>query len=145
MGMRACEPTSCRRAECVCSSKRKPAPCGCASMAESSESHHAFSRPFNHYTRMPTATPSFESRQYWDSRFTRCPQSFDWLVSPAVLIPPLLAALSHDTPLSSPTPSILHIRLRNVKSVQHPSSACSAIYYHQCRLLAQSYRAWHPA
>jgi hypothetical protein len=58
---------------------------------------------------MPTATPSFESRQYWDSRFTRSPQSFDWLVSPSVLIPPLLAALSHDTPPSSTAPSILHI------------------------------------
>lgn len=58
---------------------------------------------------MPTATPSFESRQYWDSRFTKSPQSFDWLVSPSVLIPPLLTALSHDTSPSSTTPSILHI------------------------------------
>jgi len=58
---------------------------------------------------MPTATPSFESRQYWDSRFTKSPQSFDWLVSPSVLIPPLLAALSPDKPPNSSTPSILHI------------------------------------
>jgi EEF1A lysine methyltransferase 4 len=58
---------------------------------------------------MPTATPSFESRQYWDSRFTKSPQSFDWLVPPSVLIPPLLTALSHDTPPSSSSTSILHI------------------------------------
>jgi hypothetical protein len=58
---------------------------------------------------MPTATPSFESRQYCNSRFTKSPQSFGWLVSLAVLIPPLLGPLSHDTPLSSTSPSILHI------------------------------------
>jgi EEF1A lysine methyltransferase 4 len=64
---------------------------------------------FHRRSSMRNATPSFESREYWDSRFTKSPESFDWLVSPSILIPPLLMTLSHDTLSSSSSPSILHI------------------------------------
>jgi EEF1A lysine methyltransferase 4 len=62
---------------------------------------------------MPGMTPpSFGSSQYWETRFTRSPQSFDWLVNPSILIPPLLKAISNDTSFRSGSradPRILHI------------------------------------
>lgn len=82
---------------------------------------------------MPTATPSFESRQYWDTRFTRSPQSFDWLVSPSVLIPPLLTTLSHDDNASpNSIPLILHIgcgtsNLSNLLRLHAPPSTITNV------------------
>jgi hypothetical protein len=55
---------------------------------------------------MPVTSIPFESPTYWDARFTRSPQSFDWLVAPDVLIPPLLAALAQYP--ASPAPLVLH-------------------------------------
>jgi EEF1A lysine methyltransferase 4 len=81
---------------------------------------------------MPTATLSFESRQYWDSRFTRSPQSFDWLVSPSVLIPHLLNTLSQDASPNSTPPSILHIgcgtsNLSNLLRLHAPPSTVTNV------------------
>lgn len=56
---------------------------------------------------MPTAAASFESPEYWDSRFARESTSYDWLVSPDILIEPLLSVLSRYP--KHPSPRVLHI------------------------------------
>lgn len=56
--------------------------------------------------KMPVKPLSFDSQEYWNSRFTSNPDPFEWLASSDALDPYLAAALNS---IRDPEPSILHV------------------------------------